>query len=391
MNYFLSEELNDIRELCAEIARKYIVPVRAELDEENRFPTEIIRVMAESDLCGIYIPEAYGGSAEMFGGGCMALCVATEELSRACGGVAVSFAANALGAMPILISGSDEQKGKYLPALASGEKLAAFALTEPEAGSDAGGVRTRAVLDGDSYVINGTKQWITNGGEAQIYTVIAQTDPARGARGLSAFVVEEGTEGFSYGKKEDKMGIRASATRELIFEDCRIPAENLIAREGYGFIVAMKTLNRSRPGVASQAVGIAQGALDEAARYASERVQFGKRIDSFQAVQFMLADMATQIEAARALVYATARMVDAGERKFEKESAMAKVFASDMAMKVTTDAVQILGGYGYMKEYPVEKMMRDAKITQIYEGTNQIQRSVIASALIKETAGGSGK
>ncbi len=386
MNYYLSEELNDIKELCAEIALKYILPVRAELDEENRFPREIIKVMADSDLCGIYIPEEFGGSAEMFGGGSMALTVATEELSKACGGVAVSYAANALGAMPILISGSEEQKKKYLPDLASGKHLAAFALTESEAGSDAGRVKTKAVKDGDSYVLNGTKQWITNGGEAQIYTVIAQTDPSRGARGLSAFIVEEGTPGFSYGKKEDKMGIRASSTMELIFEDCRIPASNLIAREGHGFLVAMKTLNKSRPGVAAQAVGIAQGALDEAAKYASERVQFGQRIDSFQGIQFMLADMATQVEAARALVYGVSKMIDSDARKYEKESAMAKVFASDVAMKVTTDAVQILGGYGYMKEYPVEKMMRDAKITQIYEGTNQIQRSVIASALIKETA-----
>jgi len=386
VNYYLSEELNDLKDLCAKIAEKYILPVRAELDEENRFPREIIKVMADSDLNGIYIPEEYGGVAEMFGGGSMALTVATEELSKACGGVAVSYAANALGAMPILISGSEEQKKKYLPDLASGKKLAAFALTESEAGSDAGGVKTKAVKDGDSYVLNGTKQWITNGGEAQIYTVIAQTDPSRGTRGLSAFIVEEGTPGFSYGKKEDKMGIRASSTMELIFEDCRVPAENLIAREGHGFLVAMKTLNKSRPGVAAQALGIAQGALDEAAKYASERVQFGQRIDSFQGIQFMLADMATQVEAARALVYSASRMIDAGERKYEKESAMAKVFASDVAMKVTTDAVQILGGYGYMKEYPVEKMMRDAKITQIYEGTNQIQRSVIASALIKETA-----
>jgi len=391
VNYYFSEELNDIRELCSEIAEKYIIPVRAQLDVENRFPAEIIRVMAESDLCGIYIPEAYGGSAEVFGGGSLALCVATEELSKACGGIAVSYAANALGAMPILLSGSEEQKQKYLPQLASGEKLAAFALTEPEAGSDAGGVKTRAGREGDFYVLNGTKQWITNGGEAQIYTVIAQTDPSRGARGLSAFIVEDGTPGFSYGKKEDKMGIRASSTRELIFEDCRVPAENLVSREGYGFIVAMKTLDRSRPGVAAQAVGIAQGAFEAAAKYASERVQFGRRIDSFQGIQFMLADMATQIEAARALVYATARMIDAGERKFEKESAMAKVFASDTAMRVTTDAVQIMGGYGYMREYPVEKMMRDAKITQIYEGTNQIQRSVIASAVIKETASGGGR
>jgi alkylation response protein AidB-like acyl-CoA dehydrogenase len=388
MDYYLSEELRDIKELCGRIAEKYIVPVRAELDEENRFPREIMKVLSESGILGIYIPEEFGGAAEAFGGGSMALCIATEELSRACAGVAVSFAANALGAMPILISGSDAQRAEYLPDLASGARLAAFALTEPEAGSDAGGVKTRALRDGDHYILNGTKQWITNGGEAQVYTVIALTDPSRGARGLSAFIVEEGTPGFSYGKKENKMGIRASATRELIFEDCRIPASNLIDREGAGFIVAMKTLNRSRPGVAAQAVGIAQGALDEAAKYASQRKQFGQRIDSFQGMQFMLADMATQIEAARALTYSVARMIDAGARKYEKESAMAKVFASDMAMRVTTDAVQVLGGYGYMKEYPVEKMMRDAKITQIYEGTNQIQRSVIASALIKETAAG---
>ncbi len=386
MNYYLSEELNDIKEICAGIAEKHIIPVRALLDEENRFSREIVNAMSDAGLHGIYISEEYGGSSEMFGGGSMALCIATEELSKACGGIALSFAANALGAMPIMIFGSEEQKKKYLPDLVSGAKLAAFALTEPDAGSDAGGVRTKAIKDGDYYILNGTKQWITNGGEAQIYTVIALTDPSRGARGLSAFIVEDGTPGFSYGKKEDKMGIRASATRELIFEDCRIPAENLIAKEGYGFIVAMKTLNRSRPGVAAQAIGIAQGALDEAARYASERKQFGKRIDSFQGIQFMLADMDTQIEAARALTYSVARMIDAGEKKYDKESAMAKVFASDVAMKVTTDAVQILGGYGYMKEYPVEKMMRDAKITQIYEGTNQIQRSVIASALIKETA-----
>jgi butyryl-CoA dehydrogenase len=382
MDYNLSEDHEAIREICTEIAERHIRPVRAQLDEENRFPSEIMKVMADSDLFTIYVPEEYGGT----GLGTLALCLATEEFSRACGGVAVCYAANALGAMPILLSGSEEQKQRYLPPLAAGEKLAAFALTEPEAGSDAGAIKTRAVRDGDHYVINGTKQWITNGGEAQIYTVIAMTDPSRGTRGASAFVVEEGTPGFSYGKKEDKMGIRASATRELIFEDCRIPAENLISREGFGFMVAMKTLDNSRPGVAAQAVGIAQGALDEATKYASQRKQFGSRIDSFQGIQFMLADMATQIEAARALVYSVARMIDGGATKFDKESAMAKVFASDVAMKVTTDAVQILGGYGYMKEYPVEKMMRDAKITQIYEGTNQIQRSVIATALIRETA-----
>ncbi len=384
MDYMLSDDLKAIRDICGEIAEKHIRPVRAALDEENRFPREIMDILARSDLFSIYIPEAYGGT----GMGSLALCVATEELSRACGGVAVSYAANALGAMPILLFGSEDQKSKYLPPLAAGEKLCAFALTEPEAGSDAAGIKTRAVRDGDHYILNGTKQWITNGGEAQIYTVIAMSDPTRGARGASAFIVEEGTPGFSYGKKEDKMGIRASATRELVFEDCRVPAENLIAREGMGFMVAMKTLDNSRPGVAAQAVGIAQGALDEALAYASQRRQFGQRIDSFQGVQFMLADMATSIEAARALTYSVARMMDAGSPRFEKESAMAKVFASDVAMQVTTDAVQILGGYGYMKEYPVEKMMRDAKITQIYEGTNQIQRLVIAAALIRETAAG---
>ncbi len=380
MDYMLNEDIQAIKEICTEIGEKHILPVRAELDEENRFPREIMQTIAQSDLFTIYIPEEYGGT----GMGAISLVVATEELSRYCGGVAVSYAANALGAMPIILMGNEEQKKKYLPQLASGEKLCAFALTEPEAGSDAGGIKTRAIKDGDHYILNGTKQWITNGGEAQIYTVIALTDPDRGARGASAFIVEEGTPGFSYGKKEDKMGIRASATRELIFEDCRVPAENLIAREGMGFMVAMRTLDNSRPGVAAQAVGIAQGALDEALKYASQRKQFGQRIDSFQGLQFMLADMGTQVEAARALTYSVARMMDNGAKKFEKESAMAKVFASDVAMRVTTDAVQILGGYGYMREYPVEKMMRDAKITQIYEGTNQIQRSVIAHAMIKE-------
>ncbi len=380
MNYMLNEDLQAIKEICIEIGEKHILPIRAELDEENKFPREIMNIMAQSDLFTIYIPEEYGGT----GMGSMALAVATEELSRYCGGVAVSYAANALGAMPILLMGSEAQKKKYLPQLASGEKLCAFALTEPEAGSDAGGVKTRAIKDGDHYILNGTKQWITNGGEAQIYTVIALTDPERGARGASAFIVEEGTPGFSYGKKENKMGIRASATRELIFEDCRIPAENLISREGFGFMVAMKTLDNSRPGVAAQAVGIAQGALDEALKYSNERKQFGVKINSFQGLQFMLADMGTQIEAARALTYTAAGLIDSGAKNFNKVSAMAKVFASDVAMKVTTDAVQILGGYGYMKEYPVEKMMRDAKITQIYEGTNQIQRSVIAKAMIKE-------
>jgi butyryl-CoA dehydrogenase len=309
-----------------------------------------------------------------------------EELSKACLGVSVTFAATGLGALPILLSGSDEQKEKYLTQIASGEKLAAFGLTEANAGSDAGGIRTTAVKDGDSYILNGTKQWITNGGEADIYSIIAITDKSRGARGASAFIVEKGTEGFSFGKKENKMGIRCSATRELVFEDCRIPAENLIAREGMGFMVAMKTLDMSRPGIAAQGVGVAAGALDVAVQYARERVQFDQAIIGFQAVQHMLADMATRTEAARALTYAAAKYIDSGAKDVSKISAMSKLFAADVAMEVTINAVQVLGGYGYMKEYPVEKMMRDAKILQIYEGTNQIQRNVIGGALIKEYA-----
>lgn len=382
MNYFLTEEQEMLRDLCAQIAKEKMLPVRAELDETGEFPWEIVKVLAASDIYGVYIPEEYGG----LGGGVMEMCIAAEELSRVCGGIALAFAASALGAYPILLFGSDEQKKKYLPSIAAGEKLAAFALTEANAGSDAGAIETRAVADGGEYVLNGTKQWITGGGEAEVYTVIARTSKGTGIRGISAFIVEKDTPGFTFGKKENKMGIRASATRELIFQDCRVPKANLIGREGMGFIVAMRTFDKSRPGVAAQAVGIAQGAFDEAVEYARRREQFGQPIASFQGIQFMLADMATQIEAARALVYYAARVVDSGAKDISKISAMAKLFASDVAMKVTTDAVQILGGYGYMKEYPVEKMMRDAKITQIYEGTNQIQRSVIASSLIKESA-----
>lgn len=383
MDYFLNDVQLEIKELAHRIAEEKVRPVVRELDETGEFPWEIMKVLADADLFGVYIPEEYGG----LGGGVMEQLLVVEELSRVCSGVAVSYAASGLGAFPILLFGTEEQKAKYIPDIAAGKKLAAFALTEANAGSDAARIETTATLDGDYYVLNGTKQWITNGGEAEIYTVIAMTDKKKGSRGASAFIVEKGTPGFSFGKKEDKMGIRASATRELIFNDCRIPRENLLGREGMGFIVAMKTLDRTRPGIGAQAVGIAQGALEEAIQYARERVQFGQPISSFQAVQHMLADMATQIEAARALVYATARMIDSGAKEFSKESAMAKLFASDMAMRVTTDAVQIFGGYGYMKEYPVEKMMRDAKITQIYEGTNQIQRNVIALELIKEYAG----
>jgi alkylation response protein AidB-like acyl-CoA dehydrogenase len=382
MDYFLDEEQSMIRDLAREIADEKIMPVRAELDEKEEFPWDIMNILAQSDFFGIYIPEEYGG----MGKGGLELSIAIEELSRACLGVSTTYAANALGTYPILLYGSDEQKKKYLPDIASGKKLVAFALTEAGAGSDAAGVQTTAQLDGNEYVLNGTKQWITNGGEAEIYTIIAITDREKGARGASAFVVEKGTPGFSFGKKENKLGIRASSTRELIFENCRIPKESIIGRPGMGFIVAMKTLDKSRTGVGSQGVGVAQGAFDAATEFAKERRQFGQPVISIQAVQHMLADMATEIEAARSLVYAVAKFIDSGAKDVSKESAMAKLFATDVAMKVTVNAVQVMGGSGYMREYPVEKMMRDAKILQIYEGTNQIQRNVIGQALIKETA-----
>jgi len=306
-------------------------------------------------------------------------------LSKVDGGIALALAATALGTLPILLFGNEYQKQKYLPDIASGKKLAAFALTEPEAGSDAGAIRTTAKLEGDHYVLNGTKCFITNGGEAEIYTVIAMTDRSKGARGASAFIVEKGTPGFTFGKKERKMGIRASSTRELIFDNCKVPKENLLGKEGQGFLVAMKTFDMSRPGVAAQALGIAEGALEDAIQYAKQRKQFGQPIISFQAIQHMLADMATQIEAAKCLLYQVAKTIDADpEGRHTKISAMCKLFCSDVAMRVTIDALQIFGGYGYMREYPMEKRVRDAKITQIYEGTNQIQRNEIALALIKE-------
>ncbi len=380
MNYFLTDQQKEIQQLARQIAREKIEPIALEYDEGQIFPHEIVKVLGQADLFRVFIPEAYDG----LGGGIMEMSIVVEELSRACSGIALAYAGSGLGTIPIILFGTEEQKKKYLPHLAAGEYIGAFALTEPEAGSDAASIKTRAVRQGDSYVINGTKQWITNGGEAFINTVITLTDPARGARGSTAFLVEKGTPGFEFGKKENKMGIRASATRELVFQDCKVPKENMLGREGQGFLVAMKTFDQSRPGVAAQALGIAQGAFDKAVAYAQTRKQMGQPIASFQGIQFMIADMATQIEAARALTYQAARTIDAGEKKVAKISSMAKLFASDTAMRVTTDAVQIFGGYGYMKEYPVEKMMRDAKITQIYEGTNQIQREVIALNVYKE-------
>jgi len=383
MDYFLTEEQEMIRELARRIAEEKIKPVREHYDETEEFPWPILGELAKADLCGVYIPEEYGGT----GGGVFDLCLAVEELCKVDGGIALILAATALATFPILLFGNDEQKKKYLPDIAAGKKVAAFALTEPGAGSDASAIQTGAKREGGNYILNGTKCFITNGGEAQIYIVIAMTDKTKGSRGASAFIVEKDTPGFSFGKKEKKMGIRSSPTRELIFNDCKIPKENLLGKEGQGFIIALKTFDASRPGVAAQALGIAAGALEDAINYSRERVQFGQSISSFQAIQHLLADMATEVEAARALVYATARMIDRDPKvRVTKEAAMCKLFASDIAMKVTTDALQVYGGYGYMREYPMEKRMRDAKITQIYEGTNQIMRNEISLALIREAA-----
>lgn len=380
MNYFLTEEQQMIRELAEQVATEKIRPIRAELDEQEQFPWELIKVLAQADLFGLYIPEEYGG----LGGGIFENCLAVEQLARACVGVATSFAASGLGAYPILLFGSKDQKQEYLTDIAAGKRMAAFAVTESGAGSDVSGIQTTAVKDGDYYILNGTKQWITNGGESEIYSVLAITDRSKGPRGASFLIVETGDPGFSFGKKEKKLGIRASATRELVFQDCRIHKSRLIGREGQGFIIAMKTFDKSRPGIGSLGVGLAQGALDVAVEYARKRVQFGKPIISFQAIQHKLANMATKTEASRALIYCGARYMDTDPKDASKVAAMCKVYASDVAMEVATEAVQVLGGYGYMQDYPVEKMMRDAKILQIYEGTNEIQRNIIGQELNKE-------
>ncbi len=382
MDYLLTEEQKMIKDLAHKIAEEKVRPVAAKYDKTEDFPWDVLKVIGESDLFSLFIPEEYGG----MGVSVTNLCLATEELSRACGGIAVCYAASALGTFPIVLFGNDAQKKKYLPDLAKGKKIAAFGLTEPEAGSDASAIKTSARKEGDYYILNGTKHFITNGGEAETYTVVAKTDKTKGARGASAFILEKGMKGFTFGKKEDKLGIRASTTMELIFNDCKVPAENLLSKEGMGFIVTMKTFDMSRPGVAAQALGIGQGALELAVKYSRQRVQFGKAISSFQGIQWMLADMATELEAARALVYACAREVDAGVKDVARDSAMAKLFASDVAFKICDQALQIHGGYGYMRDYPIEKYLRDAKITQIYEGTNQIQRNIIGLQLIKDLA-----
>jgi alkylation response protein AidB-like acyl-CoA dehydrogenase len=382
MDYLLTEEQAMLRDLARQISQERIKPVRAQLDEEETFPWDIMADLAQADLCGTIIPEEFGG----LGLGCMENVLVLEALAEGCVGVATTYAASFLGAYPLLLFGTEDQKGRYLPPLARGEAVAAFALTEAQAGSDAGAIQATAVKDGDHYILNGTKQWITNAGEAEFYTIIALTDRSKGARGASAFLVEKGDPGVSFGKKEKKMGIRASVTREVVLEDVRIPKDRLLSREGMGFIITMKTLDLARPGAGSLAVGLAQSALDEAASFAKERQQFGAAIFSFQAVQHLLADMATKVEAARALVYSVARYIDSKPKDYSKEGAMAKVFPTDMAMQVTVDAVQVMGGHGYMREYPVEKMMRDAKILQIFEGTNQIMRNIIGLALNKEYA-----
>jgi butyryl-CoA dehydrogenase len=379
VEYFLSEEQKQLKKLAREIAEEKILPIRAQLDQEGGFPHEIMKVIDKAGFPALFVPDEYGGN----GGGVLNMCLVTEELSRIEAGVAVSYAATGLGCTPILVGGSEEQKKKYLPPVASGETYCGYGLTEADAGSDAGKMATTAKRVGDEYVLNGKKVFCTNADVADVYTVFAKTDPEKGSRGISAFIVEKSRKGFTFGKTEDKMGIRASIQRELIFEDCRIPVKNILGREGQGFIIAMRTLDRTRPGIGAQALGIAQGAFELAFDYAQNRHQFNQPIGSFQGIQFMLADMATQIEAARALLYQTARMIDSGAKSVSKQSAMSKLYTSDVAMRVTVDAVQIFGGYGYMRDYPIEKFMRDAKITQIYEGTNQIQRLVIGTNLVR--------
>jgi len=366
-----------------EVAEKVMRPVAAEYDRKQEFPWEVQNAIKDANLSGVWIPKEYGGE----GGGVLNLCLVVEQFSRACGGMGVGYAVNALGSFPILLGGTEEQRERWLPGIASGEKLISFGLSEKDAGSDAGGMQTKAVLDGDHYVINGEKKWNTGGSVASLNTIFAVTAEGRGARGISALVVEKGTEGYRVGKHEDKMGIRCVPVVELHLENCRVPKDNLLGgKEGVGFKHAMMTLDRARPGVAAQALGLAQGAFELAVDYTAKRKQFGQSISSFQGIQWMLADMATEIQAARSLVYEAARAVDSGAKNITKISAMCKLKATDVAMKVTTDAVQLFGGYGYINDYPIEKYMRDAKITQIYEGTNQIQRLVIARAILREAA-----
>jgi len=383
LDHLLTPQNIEWRERAREVARRVVLPAAWRYDRLQEYPWEIKKALAEAGLMRVWIPRDYGGA----GGGVLDLCLVVEELSRCCGGVGVLFAVTALGSFPIRLAGTDEQKAKYLPPIATGEKLVAFGLSEKGAGSDAGGMSCAARRDGDDWVLNGDKKWNTNGPAADINTVFAVTDPESKSRRISGFLLERTFPGYKVGKVEDKMGIRCVPVCELELRDCRVgDAQLLGGRPGMGFKHAMMTLDRARPGVAAQALGLAQGALDFALLYATERVQFGAPIASFQMIQQMLADMAMKVEAARALVYAAAKAVDSDSPQLNKYAAMCKCYATDVAMAVTTDAVQIFGGYGYMRDYPAEKYMRDAKITQIYEGTNQVQRLVIARNLIKEAA-----
>jgi butyryl-CoA dehydrogenase len=377
--YYLTNEQRMIRDLARQIAREKIAPLAAQLDETEAFPGEQLRLLAQQGLFGIWIPEAYGGT-DM---GCLALALVAEEIAWACAATATQFVVQPLGGFPILMFGTEEQKRRYLPRLATGEILAAYSLSEPNAGSDAASLRTTAVGRGDHYVLNGSKQWCSNGDHAGVITLFATVDPAKKAKGVTAFLVEPGMPGFSVGKKERKMGIRGSPTVALHLSDCVVPVENLLGEEGQGFAIAMRTLDMTRPPTGAMAVGIAQAALDAAVAYAKERRQFDAPIASFQGIQFMLADMAMQVHGARLMVHHAAQMVDHGLGGNTFEASMAKCVAADTAMRVTTDAVQVFGGYGYTRDYPVERYMRDAKIMQIYEGTSQIQRSIIARELLR--------
>ncbi|MCF6464043.1 acyl-CoA dehydrogenase [Clostridium sp. Cult1] len=379
MDFKLSKEQEMIRNVMKEFAECEVKPIAAEIDESSRFPRETVEKMAKYHMLGIPFPVEYGGA----GGDEIAYAIAVEELSKACATTGVILSAHtSLGCWPIYKYGTEEQKQKYLVPLAKGEKLGAFGLTEPNAGTDAAGQQTTAILDGDNYILNGTKLFITNGGEADIYIIFAMTDRTKGTRGISAFIVEKDTPGFSIGKVEDKMGIRGSSTAELIFRDCIIPKENLLGKEGKGFGIAMSTLDGGRIGIAAQALGIAEGALEETIKYIKERQQFGRPLSKFQGLQWMIADMATEIEGAKLLVYKAAYN-KANGLPYNKEAAMAKLFAANTAMNVTTKCVQLHGGYGYTRDYPVERMMRDAKITEIYEGTSQVQQMVIAANLLR--------
>jgi alkylation response protein AidB-like acyl-CoA dehydrogenase len=376
--FYLTDEQRMIRDLARKIARERIAPHAAHYDETESYPAKSIDAIVEAGLYAIWVPEEYGGTAM----GCLALALVCEEIAYACASTGTQYLDQPLGGLPILLAGTEAQKAAYLPGLASGELLAAYSLSEPGAGSDAAGLKTTAVRRGDTYVLNGAKQWCTNGDHADVITVFATVDPSKRAKGVTAFLVEKGTPGFEVGKKERKLGIRASPTVALHFSDCAIPVSQRLGAEGEGFKIAMGTLDITRPATGSLAVGIAQAALDAAVAYAKERQQFGQPIGTFQGIQFMLADMAMQTHAARLMVHHAARQVDAGVRGNTLEASMAKCWAGDAAMKVATDAVQVFGGYGYTREFPVERFMRDAKIMQIYEGTNQIQRMIIAKELL---------